>query len=366
MQSVINKVIIASAGSGKTTFLVEQALSQPSRRIAILTYTNNNIKEIKEKFREMNGGIPKGVDVFTWFAFQLHECARPYQRSVYTKRRVKTVNFPKGRSPTYVPYSDTEQYYFRNGDEIYSDKLSRFVKDCEIKSEGLVTRRLAEIYDYVYIDEFQDLAGYDLDLLEVFLRTAIRMIIVGDPRQCTYTTNNSSKNHQYRGMGILDLVHKWEAGNLCQMETHARSYRCNQKICDFADKLWPGMDRTVSHNRSATEHDGIFVVSKSNLDEYVKTFAPVVLRYDRRTETHGYPASNFGNAKGLGFPRVLIIPHGPIRKYLVRGDVNDVEGSLEKFYVAVTRAQHSVAFLHDGECAAGCEEWQPSYPPEAG
>jgi DNA helicase-2/ATP-dependent DNA helicase PcrA len=361
VQSSSNRVIIASAGSGKTTFLVDQALSQPGKKIAILTYTNNNNNEIKKRFREKNGGTPKGVDVFTWFAFQLHECARPYQRSVYSKRRVKTINFPIGCSPKYVLYSNTEQYYFRNGDEIYSDKISRFVIDCEENSNGLVTRRLAEIYDDVYIDEFQDLAGYDLNLLERFLRTGIHLIIVGDPRQCTYTTNNSSKNRQYRGMGILDLVRKWEASHLCQIETHARSYRCNQKICDFADRLWPGMDRTVSNSSSATEHDGTFVVSKGNLHEYVKTFAPVILRYDSRTETHGYPALNFGEAKGLGFPRVLIIPHGPIRKYLTRGDVKDVAGSLEKFYVAVTRARHSVAFLHDGECGVGCVEWQPSY-----
>lgn len=159
MQLSSNRVIIASAGSGKTTFLVDQALAQPGKKIAILTYTNNNINEIKKTFREKNGGIPKNVDVFTWFAFQLHECARPYQRSVYSKRRVKTINFPKGRSPKYVLYSNTEQYYFSNGDEIYSDKLSHFVIDCEEKSNGLMTRRLAEIYEDVYIDEFQDLAG---------------------------------------------------------------------------------------------------------------------------------------------------------------------------------------------------------------
>lgn len=103
------------------------------------------------------------------------------------------------------------------------------------------------------------------------------------------------------------------------------------------------------------------MVAKDNLHEYVKTFAPVILRYNSKAETHGYRALNFGNAKGLGFPRVLIIPHGPITKYLIRGDVNDVEGSLAKFYVAITRARHSVAFLHDGECRVGCVEWQPSY-----
>jgi DNA helicase-2/ATP-dependent DNA helicase PcrA len=357
MQSNSNRIIIASAGSGKTTFLVDEALSQPDRKIAMVTYTNNNINEIKKKFYKKHGGIPKGVDVVTWFSFLLRECTRPYQRSVYNKRRVKTIYFPKGRSPYYENYSHIEKYYFRDGDEIYSDKISRFVIDCEKNSNGLVTKRLAEIYDEVFIDEFQDLSGYDLDLIEVFLRSGIRMVIVGDPRQYVYATNHSAKNKQYRGMGVLDLACKWETNNLCQIKNHAVSYRCNQKICDFSDMLWPDVEKTVSYNSTTTDHDGIFVVSEINVHEYVKRFSPDVLRYWKRTNTYGYSALNFGDAKGLEFDRVLIIPHGPIKKYLKSGNVNDAKGSLAKFYVGVTRAKHSVAFVYDGECSVGCTEW---------
>ena len=35
----------------------------------------------------------------SWFSFLLHECARPYQRTVYPKQRIKTVYFTEGRSP---------------------------------------------------------------------------------------------------------------------------------------------------------------------------------------------------------------------------------------------------------------------------
>lgn len=359
MQSKNNKLVIASAGSGKTTLLVDEALSRSDNRVAILTYTNNNINEIKKKFCEKHGGVPNRVDAMTWFSFLLSEGTRPYQRSVYNKRRVKTIYFPKGRSPYYENYSDTGKYYFRDGDEIYSDKMSRFVIDCEKNSNGLVTKRLSEIYDEIFIDEFQDLSGYDLDLLEVFLRSGIRIVIVGDPRQCTYTTNNSAKNHQYHGVKVLNLVRKWEASNLCQIKNLAISHRCNQKICDFADMLWPDMKKTKSLNNTATEHDGIFVVSEDNVGEYFKRFSPAILRYNRRTNTYGYSALNFGNAKGLEFDRVLIIPHGPIKKYLKSGDVNDVKGSLSKFYVAITRAKYSVAFLYYGECCVNCTEWLP-------
>lgn len=92
----------------------------------------------------------------------------------------------------------------------------------------------------------------------------------------------------------------------------------------------------------------------------MRCFSPAVLRYDRKTKIFEDVALNFGIAKGLEFDRVLIIPHGPIKKYLKSGDLNDVKGSLSKFYVAVTRAKHSVAFLYDGEFSVGCIEWQPT------
>jgi DNA helicase-2/ATP-dependent DNA helicase PcrA len=258
-----------------------------------------------------------------------------------------------------VPYNETERYYFKNGDEIYSDKIARFIIDCENNSKGLVTKRLADIYNEIYIDEFQDLSGWDLDLLEILLQVGIRMVIVGDPRQCTYTTNNSARNCQCCGMGMLDLICQWEANNLCCIEKLARSYRCNQQICDFADLLWPDMEKTVSHNHKTTDHDGIFIVSEDYIHEYVKTFFPKVLRYNKTANTYGYGAQNFGAVKGLEFERVLIIPHGPMKKYLHTGNLNDVRKSLELFYVAITRAKQSVAFLYDEKCGCGCIHWKP-------
>lgn len=357
MQSNDNIVVIASAGSGKTTFLVDEAVSRPGNRIALLTYTNNNVAGIKRKLCDKCGAIPERVDVKSWFSFLLHECVRPYQRSVYSKKRVKTIRFTEGRSAPYAKYKDPDRYYFENKDAIYSDKTSRFAIDCEKNSQGMVTKRLGDIYDEIYIDEFQDLAGYDLELVEIFLKSKIRTVMVGDPRQCTYTTNNALINSAYRGMGIFKLISRWKKDGLCKTENLSRSYRCNPAICSFSDKLWPSMEATESFNSNTTNHDGIFLVSKNDADRYIELFAPAVLRYDRKTKDYEKIAMNFGNAKGLEFERVLIIPHGSIIKYLNDGNIQHVDGSKEKFYVAVTRARQSVAFLYDGPCSIPIDSW---------
>lgn len=182
MRSRKSRTIIACAGSGKTTKLVTEALADHDRRIAIITYTNNNKREICKRFGECNSGIPKHVDVMTWFEFLLRECARPYQRSKYAEKRIESIWFVNRRSTMYVNETNTAHYYFVNGELIYSDKIAQFVIECEKRSRKALTDRLAQVYGDVFIDEFQDLAGWDLEVVEMLFRSNIRITLVGDPR----------------------------------------------------------------------------------------------------------------------------------------------------------------------------------------
>ena len=359
MPSSTSRIIVAPAGSGKTTLLVEEALSMLPMRIAFLTYTNSNAQVIRDMFCSKHRGVPSNVDVRTWFRFLLHECARPYQRAVYANMRIRAIHFTNKRSVPFTQHEDTERFYFRNGDEVYSDKIARFVLDCEAATGGRVTNRLKSIYDVVLIDEFQDLAGYDLDVLEMLLRSSVGLILTGDPRQTTYLTNPASKNKRFQGLGILEKFKEWEDNGLCEVITDTCSRRCNQAICDFADGLWVGLEATASLQEERTGHDGVFLVAGEDLDPYMEAYAPLVLRYSKTTDACGYPAMTFGNAKGMTVDRVLVLPHGPIRKYLRTGDPCDVEKSSHRFYVAVTRARYSVAFLYDDECWQALPRWKP-------
>ena len=159
-----NRVIIACAGSGKTTRLVDEALANRDRRIALITYTNNNTREIITRFGSRNSGVPKHVDVMTWFGFLLRECARPYRRANYTEKRIESILFVSKQSARGASESDTRRHYFANSELIYSDKISKFVIECEAKS---VTARLKMIYTDVLIDEFQDLAGWDFEVIRM-------------------------------------------------------------------------------------------------------------------------------------------------------------------------------------------------------
>lgn len=349
MPSSENRVIIACAGSGKTTRLVKESLANRDRRIAIITYTNNNTREINRRFARLNSGVPEHVDVVTWFAFLLRECARPYQRSKYAEKRIESLLFVNKRSARGIVETDTRRHYFANGELIYSDKLAKFVVACESNSGQSVTTRLRQIYTDVFIDEFQDLAGWDLDVISMLLKSGIRITLVGDPRQHIYSTNPSGKNTQFLGIKVVKLVEKWERRGLCTLENMSSTYRCNQGICDFANGLWPGMKAMESLMNDTTGHDGVFLIAENKVEEYVQRLNPQVLRYNRNAESYGCEALNFGIAKGLQFERVLIVPTGPIRNYLRTGDLKQLKTSKDKLYVAVTRARYSIAFVYDGQ-----------------
>lgn len=344
-----NKVLISAAGSGKTTFIVNHALSQKKNKVLILTYTTDNLKQIKKKLIKKAGTIPSNITVKSWFSFLLTEGTRPYQNILYDKKRIKSIHFTQGKSTRYIKKSNIEKYYFKDGQYIYPDKISDFVCRCNKKAGNIVIDRLESMFDYIYIDEVQDLAGYDFDILDLLLSSKLNLVLVGDNRQATYFTNYSPKYKKFKGKNILDLFKDWEEKKKCSIDYRTECYRCNQIICDFADSLYPQMENTISENHKKTRHDGLFTITKKDIDKYIKKYNPQLLRYDRRTKLPGTNIMNFGESKGLTFDRVLIVPNGKIKKFLKTGDYKHIEKSKAKFYVAITRAKYSVAFIYDGQ-----------------
>lgn len=342
-----SSVIVASAGSGKTTWIVNDVLEHAGR-VAIVSYTNNNTQKVREKFIEKGHSVPERVTVETWLGFMLRDLVRPYQ-SFAREERIGAPVFVTGRSARYAK-KDTTQYYFDSMGRLYSDKIPEFALLCNRLSNGLVFDRLKALYARIYIDEVQDLAGYDLELLEAAMKAGVELRMVGDNRQATYQTNNSPKNSAFRGPNIIKKFRTWEKAGLCSVAHQAWSHRCNQDICDLADSLFPDFERAESKSTRTSSHVGLFLVEKRLLDRYVATHRPRVLVHSKRTATGGHDGLNFGDSKGLEFPHVVVFPTGPITKWLKSGDatVIDSDVSRAKLYVAITRAMHSVAFVFDG------------------
>lgn len=341
-----NRVIVASAGSRKTTHLVEEALLRTTKRILVTTFTNENLDQLRTYFISRHGCVPRNVTLITWYAFLLQECARPYQRTLTAGPRIKSIFFDAlPKAVTRVKKVKADQYYLTRTRDLYRDRAAEFVCAVDDESGGHVIGRLERIFDCAFIDEVQDLASYDLDLLDKLFASKIEVVCVGDPRQATFSTNRGLKNKKYAGgAGFMKWLKEPVRAKHLVIEERTQSFRCNQQICDFADQLYPDLPKTESVEVVATLHDGIFFVPEGEVREYVKAYEPVVLRYDKRAKTLGLRAHNFGASKGRTYDRVLIFPTTPMNKYLATKNLAGA-GDVSKFYVAVTRARYSVAFV---------------------
>lgn len=354
-----NEAVLAAAGSGKTRRLITEATSAQNKRVLITTYTRENLAEIEARLWSAPHGKACAVSAMTWFEFLLRDAVKPYQSFETEILRIRSIDFVTEK-PRYAKRENFESYYLDSLSNIYSDEVSDLACKLNDVSEGKVIQRLEQLYDTILIDEMQDLAGWDLDFVELLLKSHIRIVLVGDPRQSVYSTNRTSKNKNYRGMGITSWIDKLQRQNLCSKKKLSVSYRCSQTICDFADALFPGLPATMSCYKSIADSSGVYFVRREDVERYIEVFRPQCLRWNKSNRKAGPDARNFGDVKGKEFRRVLIYPTSNILHYLENG--KPLTGiALAKFYVAITRASDSVGIVADKSIPnSSLRVWSPN------
>jgi len=353
-------MIIAAAGSGKTTYLVNNALNK-KEQILILTYTISNENVIKKKIIELNSCMPTNVTVQTWFSFLLQHGVKPYQGSLNEElfnkdiKGLLLVNSDKnGQAKRRKKPSEEKEFikhYFTKDFKIYSDKISKFVFKSNKESNNAIIDRLGCIYKCIYIDEVQDLAGYDLDLLKSLFKSPIEVILVGDPRQVTYLTHHERRHNKYKNGGIEEFIKNKIGKKLsCAIDKSSlkQSHRCCQIICELATLLYPNQPVTESCSccNKDNEHVGIFLIERSKVENYLDAYNIIQLRYNKNTIVSiKAQIMNFGESKGETFDRVLIYPTKDMAKWLKDRNRDLCEETRAKFYVALTRARYSVGIV---------------------
>ena len=355
-----SKLFVAGAGSGKTTFLVNEALKISKEKVLITTFTDANERSIREKFVEAHGCIPANVTIMPWFAFLLQHGVRPYQ-SVICDGKINGMLLVNSRSgfkyrsaigPVYYGENDTEPYYFSKSRKLYSDKISKFVYKANEKTRGLVIDRICRAFPNFFIDEVQDLAGYDLELINLLHHANINLLMVGDPRQVTYHTHDEAMNKKYKNGDIARYLRDKCKSALIDETTLCVSHRNHPSICNFANTVYPNYPSMTGNNKPSTGHDGIFLVAPTDVSRYVAEYSPMQLRDKRNVVVNeNAPAINFGDSKGLTFDRVLIYPTKPILSWIKDPNSKLEDRSRARLYVAITRARYSVAFV-DGKINA--------------
>ena len=339
-------------------------MGSPDKRRLVLTYTLTGQRDLERRLK--SACDPSSVpEVMGWYAFLLRHWVRPFLPLKYPGRRLRGLNFegmPAVNRRGIVVASGVNRYLDADS-RAYKRFLSKLAIDVERATGGSLIDRLQRTYDEIYIDEVQDLTGYDLDVVEALLKSTCQVSLVGDLRQSVFVTNPQDPRHPaYRGLGMLDWFTLQVSAGRLTVRYSSETWRSIQSIATFSDSLFdPSLEfpATVSHQSSRSEHEGVFVIAPKDVAQYLTQHSPACLRQAITTRVpFGVSATNFGLSKGLTHERVLIFTTEPMRKFLTIGTLLSPKSACG-LYVGVTRAILSVAFVMEDPHLASVAKWQP-------
>lgn len=353
--SKLNKAIIACAGAGKTYSICKSALDLQKESL-IITYTNFGKSNIIRQIKELNDGVLSNhVRIMTWFHFLMYEIIKPYQTD-YLRAEASIFPAPLNYFQE-IDFSTTHQRnynikntlkYFTSGNHKLRHNETVVLANYLLgNSNKKVIRRLHQQFDSIYFDEVQDLIGTDIDFVKKLIESPIRIVMVGDPKQFTYSTHYESKNKQRSGANISVFFNELLRENKIEIEYKQVTRRFGVKIAELANSVDPSGQLLSGSNESNPERiNSILLVSKKDIDLYCQLYQPQLLIMDKNSlkklpQRHSRTI-NFGESKGMTFDHTLIVPNGPLDKFLKKGTPLQ---SPVKYYIAVTRAKYSVAFL---------------------
>ena len=329
-------VIFAVAGSGKTSLVIER-LSLDQRAL-IITYTENNHRHLRNKIIQKFGTIPSNITLMTYFSFLHGFCYRPLMQLKIGSRGL-TFRRPPDRQ---IPLTDIAR--FRDGSRrLYHNRLAKFLqlRGCV----PAIKARIERFYDCVYVDEVQDFAGHDFNLLLDISKAKAGMTFVGDFYQHTFDT---SRDGTVNGT-LHDDMAKYEkrfrdAGIAVDKTTLGRSWRCATSTCDFiSTKLQIAMG---SHVERAGE---IVTVLEQVQANALHADPSVVKLFLQEHGKYGCYSQNWGASKGMDhFEDVCVVLGLEAWKRYQAGNLHEAKPQTRnKLYVACSRARGKLFFVQD-------------------
>ena len=347
-----NVMRIEVAGSGKTYGICNSIISKgrptSGKKVLVISYTNNGCNSLEGEFRlQSNGVIEDYVDISSWYHFILAHLVKPYQ-TIFPGveiNHISTIDFSDDEEKSFGQrtkrYKHSDKALYLYSSMLLKDFASEFATKIIVASNNMVINRLEEIYEDIYFDEAQDLAGYDIEIIKALFSSKINVTLVGDPLQATFATNNNNqKNRRYCGANIENLA------GLCKVPvTHNTiSRRCNNAICRFAMNISKPSYQIISGNTESCNHSGVFLVASKDAESYYNFFKPQCLTWAKNTKLKFGNYLNFGSSKGMTFSHTLLSGTKKLQDFILNGKPLDHP---EKYYVAATRARFSVCIIVD-------------------
>lgn len=207
------QLTLAGPGAGKTTDMIEQIVAklpslQANRDMAIITYTNESVNDIKRKINKQ-ACLPQNIFIGTIHSFLVHYYIIPYafilgyQSNPITivdkfdttgmdwidSWAAKTFDDAKTREIRkqglyQKQYTLRREHAAKNGIYTY-DSIIKISKEIAEKKD--ISKLISNKVQFLFVDEYQDISKYAHDIIMLLEKQRLTQIaVVGDPDQSIY------------------------------------------------------------------------------------------------------------------------------------------------------------------------------------
>lgn len=328
------KVIFAVAGSGKTTLIINNLCLE--KRALIITYTNNNLDNLRSKIIERWGYLPENIKLYSYYNFLYSYCYRPFLS--YTIR-ARGINW----KPNPNLYASNDARYIDDYKRLYSNRIAKLLEERAVLQD--INVRIAKYFDALYIDEIQDFAGHDFNLLKSLAKIQIEMLLVGDFYQHTFDTSRDGKVN-----GPLHEDYTKYKAAFEKMGIHVdtvsllKSYRCNPEICSF---ILQHLGINIESHR--TDVSAINVITNDVDALLIFQNNQVVKLFYQEHHKYSCSSRNWGECKGEDkYNDVCVVLNKTSwDQYKNQSMINLPQQTKNKLYVACSRTRRTLYIVSD-------------------
>ncbi len=220
------RIVLAVAGAGKTTEIVEKV--NYDDKTLIITYTESNYNNIKKRIINKFKEIPSNIRIYTYFTFLYKFCFSPLKKDVYTKGI--EYNPVKNR---FLSSNCLEYYMNKSNRKMYHSRLAKLCNERMIQD---IIRRVEKYFDNIYIDEIQDFSGHDFNFITSIIKSNCSIFLVGDFYQHTYDTSRDGSVNKNLYNDYLEYINKFRVAIpeiIIDNTTFIKSKRCSKEVCAF-------------------------------------------------------------------------------------------------------------------------------------
>lgn len=329
------RVTFAVAGSGKTSRLVQNL--DEETRFLIVTYTDANRENLRQKIIARFGYFPANVKLYTYFRFLHSFCYRPFLRS---EKKTRGVTF--GLPPLLPRFSlSQDRRYMTAGKRLYANRLAKLIEQSKLMPA--VIARIEKYFDVFFVDEVQDFGGNDFNFLMEISAAKVQCDFVGDFFQHTYDTSRDGPVNARLHDDYVEYQARFKKAKISVDTTSLKvSHRCSKSVCDFiTEKI--GIAIEASNARESTvryvdDPDAVRALYEDN---------SVVKLFYQEHHKFGCYSQNWGASKGMDRYGDVVVALNPGNVAAwKKGGFKDINpGTLNKLYVACSRARGNLTLI---------------------